>query len=611
MRYPIFVLAMAQRLAGILGLASVLTSPSWSQDAAPAPAGEDQRLEVAKQQRQLADRFAKLEELFLRMSELESTTNPGRAGLLQQAAKLSKELALSQRMVNASDLLDKRMLSRAIEEQKLSRESLTRLLTLLQSENRQERVRDERKRIEEAIKEIQRMQRIQQGLRGRTENGQDLAEASNDQSDLARQAEKLKDELKVPNEADSTQEAQDKNAPPNKENASPKNSQDQNPSKDQKPPAQDQPGNQAKSADKDKPSDKDGSSDPPQNKQSPNKKSTGEKSTGEKSSGDPSPSEKPPGKKTPSQDTPQDPNASQDESSSQSGDENQKPTPESREQNAKKRLQAAQQRMEQAQKEMKDRKRQDAVQRQREAEKELKAASEELERILRQLREEEIERSLEALEVRFRKMLTMQNSVLDETRRVQALQGDQRDRQLVVQSNKLSLEEKKIVEEGQRALLLLQDEGSSMAFPEAVLQIVADAQSVAERLGAADVSTFTVGIQEEIVRSLEELIESLKQVQKQQEQSKQSPPMQGQPPAGERPEKPLVDALSELRLVKTLQLRINSRTTLLSTKLSNPSDAKGQATDADLRKQLKELSERQERLQGVTRDIFLKLNEKQ
>ncbi|MFN5470103.1 MAG: hypothetical protein ACK5AM_18520, partial [Pirellulaceae bacterium] len=46
------------------------------------PAGDNSLKTLIDQQRQLADRFTKMEELFLRMSELESTTNPERSGLL-------------------------------------------------------------------------------------------------------------------------------------------------------------------------------------------------------------------------------------------------------------------------------------------------------------------------------------------------------------------------------------------------------------------------------------------------------------------------------------------------------------------------------------------------
>ncbi len=129
------------------------------------------------------------------MSEMESSTNPSRAGLLQQAAKLSKELAMTQRMQAASEMLTKKQFSRAIEEQQASAESLKKLMELLQSENRQDRVREERQKFEQWIKEIQRVERIERSLRGRTENGQDADQASKDQADILAQAESIAKKL--------------------------------------------------------------------------------------------------------------------------------------------------------------------------------------------------------------------------------------------------------------------------------------------------------------------------------------------------------------------------------------------------------------------------------
>ena len=92
--------------------------------------------ELEQQQKQLAQRFGKLEELFIRMSELEAAANPTRAGLLMQAAQMSKQLATLQRLSVAGDLLSQGQFTRAIQEQEAGRENLRKLLELLQSENR-------------------------------------------------------------------------------------------------------------------------------------------------------------------------------------------------------------------------------------------------------------------------------------------------------------------------------------------------------------------------------------------------------------------------------------------------------------------------------------------
>ncbi|MFN9941316.1 MAG: hypothetical protein ACK56I_17735, partial [bacterium] len=81
------------------------------------PAQVEQAQGLDAEQKILAERFAKLEELFLRMSELEAASNPTRSSLLQQAAQLSKQLATLQRLNLAAELLAKGQLSRALQEQ--------------------------------------------------------------------------------------------------------------------------------------------------------------------------------------------------------------------------------------------------------------------------------------------------------------------------------------------------------------------------------------------------------------------------------------------------------------------------------------------------------------
>ncbi len=262
--------------------------------------------------------------------------------------------------------------------------------------------------------------------------------------------------------------------------------------------------------------------------------------------------------------------------------------------------------MRQAQERLEKDERKEAVEEQWAAEEELRQAAEELERILLQLREEEIERSLADLESRFRRMLEMQGRVLDQSKRLLSAASPQDNRQIEIQASKLSVDERKILMEGQKALLLLQDEGSSMAFPEAVQQMNDDIASVVESLSQARVDSTIIATQEEIMAALEELIESLSETQKKLEEKKKN--NSGQPPpggGGEEQEQPLVDALAELRLIKTLQVRINNRTDRLAKEAGQVDDPTGNVENEGLRSQVRELAERQEKIQQVTRDIIL------
>ncbi len=591
----------------------------YAQDNLTPPPSAAAQSELAQQQKLLAEQFAKMEELFLRMSELESSTNPSRSGLLQQAAKLSKELATLQRMSQASDLLGQKQFTRALQEQQASRDSLAKLLELLQSENRHERVREERERIQQLIKDIKRIERLQKSLRGRTENGADMEQAKKDQGNVEEQTSELESALAKELNPDETSEQNNQSDP----NKNPDSKDPKKPDQTDDPKAPSDPSEKSaepKSDPTKEPAEQDPSKqDPPE--QTPKDNAPSEQNPSEQNPSDPNQpqkSDQPPSDQNakpsensqgePSKQPPGQSESSQDEQQEQNPSDAQQ-QPKSPEQQAQKRVEAAREKMKAAEKKLEEANRKDAVEEQRNAEKELAKAVEDLEKVLRQLREEEIDRSLAALESRFRKMLEMQTIVLDETKKLDALTGDARDRQVEIGASKLSLEERKILVEGQRAMLLLKEEGSSDAFPQVVEQILLDVESVTERLSKSDVSESTIATEEDIVAALEEMIEALSKAQKDQEKKKQQQQQQQQQ-AGQSPaDQPLVDALAELRLVKTLQVRINNRTQRLAKQIAAGDAEIGQATTVELQSQLKELAARQDKIKEITRNIVLKAQE--
>lgn len=617
-----------------------------SADSKPVEATQaDTGKELEQQQKQLATQYAKLEELFIRMSELEATTNPTRASLLMQAAQMSKQLATQQRLLQAGDLLAKGQFSRAIPEQEASRENLKKLLELLQSENRSSRLKDERKRLEDVLKDIRRIENIQRATRGRTESGQDREAAANDQRDLEQQlGNSEKDLQSEDSKGKSSQEGSSDETKPTDKPSKSDDSKEGNPKKPDSSESPDSPGKESKDNDGKGSESKGNDSKDAQGKDSQgkgadpkdsdpkdmdaNKPESGDaKQEGlDPKNKDPKPSDSKDAdsngndsKDTNSKDGESKPadskqaqssdNASDDgsEESGEDSDES-KPSagnPPSREEQARKRVQRARKRMQQAEKKLREDKRKDAIEEQQKAEEELQKAIAELERILTQLREEEIERALVDLETRLKRMYDLEKTIRDQTEKLANLTGEDKDRQLEIQANKLSIEQMKVVMEGQRALLLLQDEGSSQAFPEALEQVNRDAQMVAKKLVAADVSSSTQGIQDEVLGALEEMLESLKQVQKKREEQKQEQQGGGQQGGGNPEDQPLVDKLAELRLIKTLQLRVNRRTDRLANESNSSNDLIGEVGDPQLREQVQELSTRQQKIQDVTREILL------
>ncbi|HEU0069070.1 MAG TPA: hypothetical protein VFQ26_07425, partial [Nitrospiraceae bacterium] len=273
---------------------------------------------------------------------------------------------------------------------------------------------------------------------------------------------------------------------------------------------------------------------------------------------------------------------------------------------ARKRLQAAEEKMKEAQRRLEEAKRDEAVDEQQQARHELEKAKAELEEILRQLREEEIGRTLAMLEGRFRRMLEKQLEIYESTKRLDKIPETDRGRQVDIQAGKLGFEETKLAVEADKALLLLHEEGSSVAFPETVEQMRDDMQQVADRLSTTKLGTITQGIEEEIIAALEEMVEALQKAQQDLEKQKQQQQKQQQ---GQPGEKPLVDQIAELKMIRALQMRVNTRTERYSRLLADADDPVGLAEDEELRESLIKLGERQQRVQEVTRDIVVGKNQ--
>ena len=224
---------------------------------------------------------------------------------------------------------------------------------------------------------------------------------------------------------------------------------------------------------------------------------------------------------------------------------------------AQKRLEQAKQRMQEAQQKLDEAKREDAKEKQAEAIKELEQAKADLEEILRQLREEEMSRTLAMLETRFRKMLDQQVEVYEGTKRVDKTPQAERDRDDEIEAGRLSRKESQIATEADKALAVLREEGSAVAFPEAV-------DGDARRHGAG---RRAAGPGQGGRRDARHRDRHHRGPRRDDRLAAKSPERHGAkeqagpaPPSGEQDEPPLVDTLSELKMIRALQMRVNVRT---------------------------------------------------
>ena len=577
---------------------------------APAAQAPDDKSEkkLSTSQEALVRRYKRFEETLVRMAELMKKTDPDRSALLLRAIGRSKEEMISLQLDRLVELLGTQRFGDAVDRQMDVVKQLEGLLDLLRSEDREKELAAEKARLEKLIKEVNWLIGKEKDLRAGTERKEAAARLGELQKKLAEQTQRLANTIQQQDaerqaqksggaaEGKPKSEGADKPGSPNDkpdadkptEDGAPKPEDGQDkPASDEPKPDADKPADDGDDKPKDgkpkdgepadgKPSDgkpndgKPSDGKPADGKPQDGKPSDGKPSEGEPSEGQPSegqPSESPPGESQPSQKPQGTP-----------GQEN---------------IQKAREQMERAAKKLDEQKHSDASERQDEALRELEQARQKLEEVLRQLREEERERLLQALEARFQKMLAMQLLVYDGTVRLDKSPKADRSARHAAQSVKLARQEEEIAVEATKALALLGEEGSAVAFPEAVQQMRDDMRVVVGQLERSDVGELTQQIEKDIIEALEEMIEAL---QKEIEKAKDKKPNQGQP--GQPQDPALVDKLAELKMLRSLQLRVNRRTKVLGRLVDGE-----QALKPEVIEQLQDLAGRQSRIQQATYDL--------
>ncbi len=511
--------------------------------------------DLAVEQEQIAEKFQHLEKVLLRMAELNQADDPRRTALLKKAVRLSGDRLIELQFEQLAELLSSEQFSRAMENQKDLHGDLQAMLKLLLSENRQQRVRAEKARIRNYLKRINRLIKQQKDVQGRTEHSENPGELSDQQGQLAERAGKLSRDIKQ-NEEGKLDESSESSETPEK-------------------PGEEKPG-----------------------EEKPAEEKPGEEKPGEDEPGKDKPGKDKPGEEKPADQDKNGQPAEGQPSEQESGQESES-SPDQDANPARERLDAARSRMQEAQEKLEKAQREGAVEKQEEALRELELAKAELEEILRQLREEEITRMLAMLQARFRKMLQLERAVYEGTTRLDAIPEAERRHTHEIRASRLGTQQTEIVLEADKALLVLRDDGTAVAFPEAIEQMRDDMQQVAHRLARAKVGEITQAIEEDILAALEEMIEALKKAQKEAEERQQRP---SRPASGEQ-EPSLVDALAELRMIRALQMRVNRRTGRYSKLIEGQ-----QADKPDLIEALRRLAERERKIHRVTRDLEMGKN---
>jgi hypothetical protein len=198
-----------------------------------------------------------------------------------------------------------------------------------------------------------------------------------------------------------------------------------------------------------------------------------------------------------------------------------------------------------------------AKQEQQDALEQLEQARKLLEDALAQLRQELQDELLRSLEERFGAMLTTQQELSICTRAAHELSENSsaldRDTpaEVAQRCSTISIGEAELAGEASDALKLLEQEGSTAAFPMIVEDLRNELSGVAERLARSDSGPRTQSLQAAIEETLKDLIDALRR-RMEEEDGGQGGQCNGQPP--------LVPMSAELKLVLLQQQHVNRRT---------------------------------------------------
>ncbi|MCA9052542.1 MAG: hypothetical protein KDA75_01840 [Planctomycetaceae bacterium] len=560
----------------------------------PAPA-----VDVNIEQQAILKDYQGFEKRLAELAESLRSSDIDRANLVLQARSESQRQQVEARITEIVDILgNKRPFADAVERQKYVVEQMEAILMILQTDAERDRLQARIKELEAILKETNRVIAAQKDVRADTERGEKLDKLQGDEQRVKEAAENLADRI---DEQDARRAAEQGGG----------SEQGQNSQSGDEPESgnEPQPGDEQEKEGQPEKSAKPGQSPPgEQTPGDPMQPMPGEPRPGEQSPGQPSPSQQQPGQQSPNQPSQGQPSkgqpSEQQNGEQQSGDQSQEgPSQQPDEQQSsdqtpgRQQLEQAKQEMERAIEELKAQKRDEASNEQDQAIAQLEAMKAQIEEILRQLRQEEKELYLTMLEARFQEMLKLQLRINADTVRLDSRDAESRGEAHFTKSRDLGRLEQQNALAAEKALALLHEEGSSVAFPEAVEQMRSNMQTVVLRLSKGDTGDTTQLIEKLIVESLEEMVlslqkelEKLKQEQQQQQQQQQQGQGQQDPP--------LVDVLAELKMIRSLQNQVNRLTKQVGLEIEGE-----EAQDPDKLSLLQDLSRRQERIQEATYDL--------
>ena len=589
-----------------------ITLLSFSGVQPPVPAAPEDPVQLDREKKDLA---AEVERRFLRLVSLmgkllAKEEELEESGRLQQALDRSRELKIIPRLEKIRELLEKKALEDALEEEVFAEKDLQRILLILQGEDEAQRIREESDAIRDITEQLERLQRLRGDQQENLDDTENSLEGGRDgearqnrpgeqenrendllsrrERDLQRKTRQLADELE--REAGRNQQGQQ------------------------------QRGGQQ------------------QGQQQQGRQQQGQQQQGQQQQGE-------------QQEQGQQQQGQRQEG--QQGQQQQQQQEQQRRQQQRRQQQRNSQRRQESLESLRraERSMQDAAQRldaenlegaiedQEEALEELNRSEDRLREEKERLERERRERVTQVVVAKLYTMLADQQALTIETKDLEKQRENlSRSGAISVPGVKETFEfagrslarrERGLGTDAEDILRVLSEEASSVVAPEILRRVISDLENVSGRLDESDTGQLVQVLQDDVETSLRELIEALKpannrkrmdqnrqrsggarEQEEQQQGQQQQQQQQGEQGEEEEEKKDLITPVMELRMLISAQRRVRARTARWNELGALPvkgKDGKESGKDQELRAdQAKRLSEAQKALGGLTDELIQK-----
>ena len=581
-----------------------ITLLSFSGVQSPVPAAPEDPVQLDREKKDLA---AEVERRFLRLISLmgkllSKEEELEESGRLQQALDRSRELKIVPRLEKIRELLEKKALEDALEEEVFAEKDLQRVLLILQGEDEAQRIREESDAIRDITEQLERLQRLRGDQQENLDDTEDSLEGGRDgearqnregeqgnrendllsrrERDLQRKTRQLADELE--REAGRNQQGQQGRQQQGRQQQ-----------------GQQQQGQQQ------------------QGQQQQGREQQGQQQQGQRQEGE---------------------QGQQQQQQRRQQQRRQQQRNSQRRQESLESLRRAERSMQDAAQRLDAENLEGAIEDQEEALEELNRSEDRLREEKERLERERREKVTQVVVAKLYTMLADQQAMTSETKDLEKQrQNLSRSGAISVPGVKETFEfagrslarrEKGLGTDAEDILRVLSEEASSVVAPEILRRVISDLENVSGRLDESDTGQLVQVLQDDVETSLRELIEALKpannrkrmdqnrqraggaQEKKEQQQGQQQQQQQGEQGDEEQEKKDLITPVMELRMLISAQRRVRARTARWNELGALPvkgKEGKESGKDQALRvDQAKRLSEAQEALGGLTDELIQK-----